>query len=188
MPPDITDAHALPALAEIFDALRRGRHLCLEDGALFLHLQAHEARFQQLFVSLGFQFQSHPRGFYYFKGDDSLSDTATKLAVFMFILIEWLADQGQPVADSLLTREFAIDQLPHFSTERFQICMQEVGIKTAAEMDNVVNRLELLGFAVRPAAGRLRFRAPAYRFLDLCLDVLAHLAARPATTTAGEAP
>jgi hypothetical protein len=44
-------------------------------------------------------------------------------------------------------------------------------VPDAAELANVVKKLERYGFTERVSDERFRFRTPAWRFFDLCLDV-----------------
>ena len=82
---------SLPHADKVFDALRRGKHISPADDEIYAALAHHPEDFRLLFKALGFELCTHPRGFYYFKGGDSLSDKVTKIAVFMFILIDHLA-------------------------------------------------------------------------------------------------
>ena len=93
------------------------------------------------------------------------------MALFIFILMEFLEGQGEPVAEGILTKEFSINDLPHFSTERYRLYMKESGITDRDGLETVVNNLEKFGFAVRKG-GTFRFRAPVYRFFDICHTIL----------------
>jgi hypothetical protein len=108
---------ALPHLGEIFDVLRRGRH----------------------FHHLGFRLVVHQRDFFYFRGKDSLSPQASRMAVFVFILIESLADQGEPVVDTLMTRTFTIADLPHLKGARYRAYLQEAGPSDEDELRGIVS-------------------------------------------------
>ena len=52
-----TSPFELPHLNEIFDALRRGRHLCAADGKRFWSLRENVVEFQFFFIQLGFRLQ-----------------------------------------------------------------------------------------------------------------------------------
>jgi hypothetical protein len=167
------DAERLPHLAEVFDLLRRGRHVCAFDGAPYRALAAHEEEFTSLFAALGFQLQAHPRGFYHFRTSQARpSEAASRMALFVFVLVEWLAGRGREIEPSLMNDPFDLDDLPHLASERHARIMREAGVADADDLDRVVAQLERFGFAAR--SGRsFRFRPPAYRFLDLALEVLA---------------
>lgn len=163
----------LPYLDDIFQRLSRGRHICAEDGHQYRALYDDFDLYQKLFDRLGFRLEAHPRDFYYFRGDKdkSISDASSRMALFIFILMEFLEGQGEPVAESILTREFTIADMPHFSTERYRIYMKESGIADHDGLEGVVQSLERFGFAVRKG-GSFRFRSPVYRFFDICHSIL----------------
>lgn len=167
------DPFDLPRLEEVFDALRRGRHLCPEDGDLYWALRDHHAAYADLFGRLGFRLEAHPRDFFYFRGEGGLSDVGARMALFLFVLVEALADQGAPVEEALLTRTFAVPELPHLGSERYRAYLREAGVEGEEGLEGVVRNLERFGFARRLGEGGFRFRPPAYRFLDLCLAALA---------------
>ena len=163
---------ALPLLSEVFEALRRGRHLCAEDGKPYWALRENLAAFQDLFSHLGFRLTVHERDFFYFRGRDSLTPLASRLAVFVFILIESLSDQGEPVVDTLMTRTFAIPDLPHLKGARYRAYLKEAGATSDDDLRGIVRQLDRFGFAQRLTDDTFRFRTPAYRFFDLCVEIL----------------
>ena len=162
---------ALPQLAEIFNELRRGRHLCPEDGALYYALRDHIDSFRDLFRHLGFRLEFHSRDFYYFRGEGSLSDTASRMAVFFFILMEHLAGRGEAVEEGMMSGTFAVADLPHLNSDRYRTYMHEAGVDDEEGLLTVIRNLERFGFLQR-REGHFRFRSPAYRFFDLCLEIL----------------
>ena len=93
------------------------------------------------------------------------------MALFVFILMEFLEGQGEAVAESILTKEFDLADMPHFSTERYRLYMKESGILNEEDLEKVVNNLVRFGFAVR-RGGAFRFRSPVYRFFDICHSIL----------------
>ncbi len=111
----------LPHMAEVFDALRKGRHICSEDGGLYIALRDHREAYETLFANLGFDFREHPRGFFFFRGSAPLSEGAERMAVFMFVLIEDLSTQGLPVEESLMTRRFDPGEVPQFPGDRSRL-------------------------------------------------------------------
>ncbi len=162
---------ALPRLKEVFEALRRGRHLCAEDGDLYWALRDHREAYQDLLGHLGFRLHAHPRDFFYVEGEGSLSDASARMALLVFILVEHLADQGAAVEESLMTRTFQVAELPHLTTERYRAYLKEAGAEGEEGVEGILRNLERFGFLRRVGAG-FRFRPPAYRFLDLCHRVL----------------
>ena len=161
----------LPRLAEVFDALRKGRHLAPEDADLYFELNSGESAFTELFAKLGFELQKHPRGFYYFKGESDISDTASRMAVFMFILVETLADSGASPEEQIMTSLFFTDKLEHLRRERYRNIMLEAGMPTEEELRQTLRTMERFGFLKMESPDSFRFRTPAYRFLDLCMEL-----------------
>lgn len=162
----------LPHMAELFDVLRKGKHLCSEDGELFLTLRDNLKAYQILFKNLGFDFREHSRGFFYFRGNDQLSNSAEQISVFMFVLIESLATQGHPVEEALMTRRFTPLELPHFHSARSRQYMVEVGLPSEEDLSKLLRNMERLGFTDVAPDGSFRFRTPVCRFLDLCTDII----------------
>ena len=168
----ITGTYDLPYLSEIFDALRRGRHLCATDGKLFRALRDNIEEYQHLFQALGFKLEVHNRDFYYFRGKDSLSPQASRMAVFVFILIETLSDQGEPVVDSLMTRTFSVSELSHLRSARYRAYMKEAGVTTEDDLRGILRQLDRFGFIKRHSENSFSFSTPAYRFFDVCIEIL----------------
>lgn len=162
----------LPLLEEIFDALRRGRHLCAADGKPYWALRENLEAYQDLFHHLGFRLQVHQRDFFYFRGKDSLSPQASRMAVFVFILIESLSDQGEPVVDTLMTRTFSVPDLPHLKSARYRAYLKEASAASDDDLRKIVGHLERFGFVQRQTEDTFSFRTPAYRFFDVCIEVL----------------
>ena len=163
----------LPHLAAIFQALRRGRHLDIDDGELYVAVKARPELFTALFAQLGFELKHHPRDFYYFLDRDNFTELSARMAVFVFVLVEHLADRGDPIEDTLMTRGFRLDELPHLVGERARQLMSEAEVTTQAELEQTIRAMERSGFVRRPDADTFAFRTPAYRFLDLCLEMAA---------------
>lgn len=161
----------LPHMAEVFEALRRGKHISMKDGDLFHALEKHEAVYEQLFSKLGFKLVHHARDFFYFLDTSNFTDLSSKIAVFMFILVEHLADQGDMVEDTVMTRRFTYNDLPHLHGERYQTYMREAGVTSPEDLAAIVRTMERFGFARRTDAETFCFDVPIYRFLDLCMDM-----------------
>ncbi len=161
----------LPHLAEVFEALRRGKHISARDGDLFHALQKQERLFEALFAKLGFKLIRHTRDFFYFLDTANFTDLSARMAVFMFILVESLADQGETVEDTVMTRRFAYKDLPHLQGERYQTYMREAGITTPEDLAGIVRTMERFGFARRMDEETFCFDVPIYRFMDLCMDM-----------------
>jgi len=106
------------------------------------------------------------------------------MALFMFILVESLSDQGEAVEEVVMTRHFAYRELPHLAGERYQTTMREAGVNTPEELAAVVRTMERFGFTRRLDEETFCFDVPVYRFLDLCMEIAGQAA--QAETTASE--
>ncbi len=166
----MTDATApLTLVKELFQALSKGKHLCTDDGDLYFALHRRYAEYETLFRQLGFALRRHPRNFFYFDGDD-VGEVAQRIAVFFYILVEHIGDRGLAVEEAIMTKEWKVSDLPHFSTERYRDYMQQVGVTSPDDLHRlVISRLESFGFSSWVPPEHFRFRAAAYRLLDLCI-------------------
>jgi hypothetical protein len=166
------DLAELAHLSEAFDRLRSGRHLCADDGAIYLALRANYDAYDAVFEALGFDLVRHERGFLYFRSDAELAKEATQLAVFFFVLVQAWGDAGSDIeASAFDPAGLEIAKLPHFSRDSWRECMAQSGTHDEEGLADVVRRLERNGFVERLSDDRFRFRAPAWRFLDLCREV-----------------
>ena len=172
-PVEVSHAAELPYLQQIFDELRRGKHLAQDDGPHVHALREHEQHYTRLFSSLGFTLIQHTRGFFYFAADSSsgVTELAARMAVFTFILVEHLADHGEQVENSLMTKMFNVTELPHLTTDRFMAYMRDVGVTSLEDLRQILKNMRRLGFAELTGDDLFRFRTPAYRFLDLCAEL-----------------
>lgn len=161
----------IPMLEEIFERLRRGEHICPEDGEVYRALDAHAAELAELFGGLGFRLVRHRADFFHFTAPERFSPTGARVAVFAFILVEWLAGRGETVERAVMEEPFAVEDLPHLESRRYRRFMADVDVADASGMDNLLRQLERLGFVRFVSDGVLRFRRPAYRLLDLCAEV-----------------
>ena len=165
-------AHELPHLAQVFELLRRGHHICSFDGAPYRALTEHQDQFTTLFQALGFELVAHHRDFFYFRTQGKPSDTASRMALFVLILVEDLSNRGKDIEQTLLNEPFTLGELPHLESERHQRIMNESGVNGPEDLEKVVGLLDRFGFAHRQGPNVFTFRPPVCRFLDLCLDVL----------------
>jgi hypothetical protein len=109
------------------------------------HLEA----FQDLFDHLGFHLEAHPRDFFYFLGQGSLSDAGARMAVFMFILLEALWDQGKSVEEDIMIRTFSLADMPHLKSDRYRAYLKESGIDGEEGLELVIRNMERFGFLRR---------------------------------------
>lgn len=161
-----------PHVQEVFDRLRSGRHICADDGPIFLALRADYSSYRELFRALGFDLVQHDRGFYYFRSDADLGKGATQLAVFFFVLVEAWGDAGLDIeATAFDPAGHAVADLPHMSRESWRRCLAEAGVDGPEKLEEVVRSLERYGFSERTDSDRFRFRVPVWRFFELCREV-----------------
>lgn len=166
----MSDLSELPQLRQIFDALRLGRHICAEDGMSFYSLRERFEEYARLFNALGFELCSHERGFYYFRARGDLGKGATQMAVFFFVLVDALGNEGQNVRDAIFEGDHRVDDLPHFKLETHRQCLAEVDIHKPEDLERIIDQLKRYGFVETSRRGTFRFRAPAWRFVDLCYE------------------
>lgn len=164
--------HELPHLAEVFELLRRGRHICVFDGDPYHALVDHQPAFAGLFAALGFELVAHRRDFFYFRTQTKPSDSATRMALFVLIMVEDCSNRGHDIEQTLLNEPLSIDELPHLESDRHIRIMNEAGLYDRDDLERVVALLDRFGFAHRKGRDQFIFRPPVCRFLDLCLDVL----------------
>jgi len=161
----------LPGLKEIFEALRQGRHLCRADGQLYQQLEDHRKAFVNLFDQLGFELKKHRRDFYYFYSPNTISEKSERIAVFMFILIEWITDQGRNIEEALMNQQFNYDDLPHLTTARYRDILAQLNVFDGDGLVTIITNMARMGFAERINDQVFAFRSPVYRFLDICQDI-----------------
>src|SRR5690606_3427644 len=91
-------------------------------------------------------------------------------ALFTFILVEHLADQGRDPLAVLDGGSLGRDELPPL-LEKYKDLFLQAEVTTHDELEEkVMRRLAQLGFASEDN-GVYRFLAPMHRFLDVCLSV-----------------
>ena len=101
---------------------------------------------------------------------DRVNKTAQRLALFTFILVEHLADQGRDPLAVLDGGSLGRDELPAL-LEKYRDLLLQAEVTTQDELEEkVMRRLTQLGFASEDN-GIYRFLAPMHRFLDVCLSV-----------------
>ena len=61
--------------------------------------------------------------------------------------------------------------LEHLRRERYRDIMLEAGMPTEEELRQTLRTMERFGFLKMENPDSFRFKAPAYRFLDLCMEL-----------------
>ncbi|MBB1521357.1 Mks condensin complex protein MksE [Aquipseudomonas guryensis] len=167
------DLKELTQLAPIFRELFKGYHISRRDPELYTQLSNLQDQYRALFKSLGYELTCDTRGFYYFVPEQmgaQVNKTAQRLALFTFILVEHLADQGRDPLAVLDGGSLGRDELPPL-LEKYKDLFLQAEVTTQEELEEkVMRRLVQLGFASEDN-GVYRFLAPMHRFLDVCLSV-----------------
>ncbi|HLA30510.1 MAG TPA: Mks condensin complex protein MksE [Pseudomonas sp.] len=167
------DLKELTQLAPIFRELFKGYHLSRSNPELYAQLSNLQDPYRALFKALGYELVCDSRGFYYFVPEQmgaQVNKTAQRLALFTFILVEHLADQGRDPLAVLDGGSLGRDELPAL-LEKYRDLFLQAEVTTIEELEEkVMRRLTQLGFASEDN-GIYRFLAPMHRFLDVCLSV-----------------
>jgi hypothetical protein len=167
------DLSELSLLAPIFRELFKGYHVSRRDAELYSQLSNLQDSYRALFKALGFELVCDPRGFYYFVPEQigaQVNKTAQRLALFTFIIVEHLADQGRDPLAVLDGGSLGRDELPPL-LEKYRELFLQAEIQTQDELEEkVMRRMTQLGFASEDN-GVYRFLPPMHRFLDVCLSV-----------------
>jgi hypothetical protein len=167
------DLKELSHLAPIFRELFKGYHISRNTPELYTQLSNFQDQYRALFKALGYELTCDSRGFYYFIPEQmgtQVNKTAQRLALFTFILVEHLADQGRDPLSVLDGGSLGRDELPPL-LEKYCDLFIQAEVTTQDELEEkVMRRLTQLGFAGEEN-GVYRFLAPMHRFLDVCLSV-----------------
>lgn len=160
---------ALEKLAEIFRELSRGRHLSSVDGETYAALDKNPLEYKELFAQLGFELVHDARGFYYFHGSNKgIAGGIHKIALFVYIFIDWAADRGDGITDAILAQSHELSAMPHFNSERYKGYMRQVEVTTEDQLADILRSMDNFGFVRQLNDGRFRFLPPVYRILDAC--------------------
>lgn len=167
------DLKELTLLAPIFRELFKGYHISRSHPELYTQLAGQQDAYRALFKALGYELTCDSRGFYYFVPEQmgaQVNKTAQRLALFTFILVEHLADQGRDPLAVLDGGSLGRDELPAL-LEKYRDLFLQAEVTSVDELEEkIMRRLTQLGFAGEEG-GVYRFLAPMHRFLDVCLSV-----------------
>lgn len=167
------DLTELSLLAPIFRELLKGFHISRREPELYAQLSNLQDAYRTLFKALGFELVCDTRGFYYFVPEQmgaQVNKTAQRLALFTFIMVEHLADQGRDPLSVLDGGSLGRDELPAL-LEKYRDLFLQAEVQTQDELEEkILRRLTQLGFASEDN-GIYRFLPPMHRFLDVCLAV-----------------
>ncbi|MEA9997144.1 Mks condensin complex protein MksE [Pseudomonas sp. 10B1] len=167
------DLSEMSQLAPIFRELLKGYHVSRRDPELYAQLSNSQDQYRTLFKALGYELVCDTRGFYYFVPDlaaAQVNKTAQRLALFTFIIVEHLADQGRDPVAVLDGGSLGRDELPSL-LEKYRDLFVQAEVQTQEELEEkIMRRMTQLGFASEEN-GIYRFLPPMHRFLDVCLSV-----------------
>ncbi len=167
------DLSQLTQLTPIFRELFKGYHISQRDAELYSQLSNLQDVYRALFRAMGFELVCDSRGFYYFVPEQmgaQVNKTAQRLALFTFILVEHLADQGRDPLAVLDGGTLGRDELPAL-LDKYRDLFVQAEVQTQEDLEEkVMRRLTQLGFA-QEDNGIYRFLPPMHRFLDVCLAV-----------------
>jgi len=133
------DLSELSHLAPIFRELFKGYHVSRRDPELYAQLSNFQDQYRALFKALGFELVCDTRGFYYFVPDTAIASaqvnkTAQRLALFTFILVEHLADQGRDPIAVLDGGSLGRDELPGL-LEKYRDLFVQAEVTTQDELE-----------------------------------------------------
>lgn len=166
------DLSELTCFAPIFRELFKGYHISHRDPELYTQLSSQQDQYRGLFRAMGFELVCDTRGFYYFVPEQvgaQVNKTAQRLALFTFILVEHLADQGRDPLSVLDGGSIGREELPPL-LEKYRDLFLQAEVQTQEELEEKVMR-RLTCSASPPRTTVYRFMPPMHRFLDVCLSV-----------------
>jgi hypothetical protein len=156
-----------PCIKEVFEALSRGRHISAYDPELYADLQLHFELYKHLFQALGFALESNARGFYYFEREGSASDAIEQAAVFLWIIVDWMADKGMSISEQITLHDFVTAELPHFQTDRYRSYMDRLKVTDEASVRRLLLAMNRFGFLrSNNDYANFKFLPPIYRLLQ----------------------
>lgn len=184
-----------PRLGEVFSLLVRGRHVSAADEDAYYDLQKHFEAYRAIFAKLSYPLEQDPRGFYYVNRPGSAADLVNQIAVFVWVLVDWMGDKGRAISSEITLVQFEWGELPHLKTDRYRAYMERVGIEDEERLRAMIKKMDTQFGFIRPMSSdysAFKFLAPVHRILDAAVAVRAKAAAnaadgmRPSTET--EAP
>lgn len=163
-------------LQEIFEKLKNGYHISPEDDVLYSALNSeHYEDYEGYFAGIGITLRKHEHDFYYFEPDaeDKNSPRLAKMAVFSFILIDHIANtRGLAVEPTLFGETFTLRVLPHLTTlDSYRARLEQVNVMDYADLREIINRLENVGWAKWVGDDEFQFLRPFHRLLSKCLEL-----------------
>src|SRR5690606_18176711 len=144
------DLKEMTQLAAAFRDLFKGYHISRSEPECYAQLSSMQDQYRALFPALRFALVCHPRGFDYLVPEQiapQVNKTAQRLALFTFILVEHLADQGRDPLSVLDGGSIGRDELPAL-LDKYRDLFLQAEVTTQDELgEKVIRRLTQLGFA-----------------------------------------
>ena len=82
-----------PQLAKVFSALRKGKHISVEDGLEFRDLTQNQDQYAAILNALGYKLVKHHQNFFYLRGGNDLNTKGLRsVSLFLLILFQHLED------------------------------------------------------------------------------------------------
>lgn len=165
-----------PQLAKVFIALRKGKHVSVEDGVEFRDLTQNQDQYTAILGALGYKLVKHHQNFFYLRGGNDLNTKGLRsVSLFLLILFQHLEDTKfddpqRSWEKHLLERIFRIDDLPHFETVARRSLMYQLDLTPENLREKVLRTMNRLGFITLIGQSQFRFRSPVYRFVEVCLN------------------
>lgn len=165
-----------PQLAKVFLALRKGKHISVEDGVEFRDLTQNQDQYTAILGALGYKLVKHHQNFFYLRGGNDLNTKGLRsVSLFLLILFQHLEDTKfddpqRSWEKHLLERIFRIDDLPHFETVARRSLMYQLDLTPENLREKVLRTMNRLGFITLIGQSQFRFRSPVYRFVEVCLN------------------
>ena len=169
----------LPALRQIFEELKSGRHWAFGDEVYPELSGPNFDAYANWFSRIGIQLHRDPRGFCHAtldKEDDLPASnspntkTVSSLVLFTAIWVEALADRGLNIHEEIFHKEHLVENLPHLATDAHRRLMTDAGLAAPEELNRFLATLHRLGFAQPLLDNAFRVRAPFHRLLDICQE------------------
>lgn len=161
-------------LQEIFERLRKGHYLSVDDEPAFSAVIANYDAYAEYFAPLGLTLVRHGRDFFYFapKTTDT-PETLGRIALFSYILIDDAANAGKHIEEYVFTTHFLISRLPHFSLDRYIELLRILDVANPAGLRAILQRMEGLGWIKFLGEEEFKFLRPFHRMFDKCLELSA---------------
>ncbi|MGE3241673.1 MAG: hypothetical protein AB7G28_19715 [Pirellulales bacterium] len=140
-------------------------------------LERNEEQYSALFHALGYKLIHHGQGFYYFEGRNYLSTQRLQaITLFTLILFQDLEDKKFQEPErawerNLLGRIFRIAELPHFETSKRRSMLHSVNVTQETLHEKVFKPMIRYGMLEMVGPDQFHFRAPIYRFVELCMQL-----------------